>query len=338
MITAHLLAAAALVHPAAARPNAAQVLPTTFEAGHVFALPETVDGQRLKLLVDTGGGGSGGMYWIGKAAARRLHLKTAACAVDGERAPVYQLPNYKAGRGLPPPGDGPCGKVLLVFPRAGNTYDGQLGAGYFPGRVWTFDYPAQRVSLEGSGWRPGSAMHQTPLGFPHDAKGKQASGFARITIRVDDRPLDMLLDTGASSYPTPAAAHISGTPTVHGEGVTSYITTGMLERWHKVHPAWRVVQNADTKAAAKPLKRIIEVPKVEIAGWLVGPVWFTEQPDRAYHEYMAQWMDKPTEGTVGGNVLRHFAMTLDYSRETAWFRCEQDCTPAAGVTTPPPAP
>lgn len=218
--------------------------------------------------------------------------------------------------------------ALLVFPQAGSNDDGQLGAGYLAGRTWTFDYPAHRLTFEGDAWQPDARAHRTPLGFPHDTDGTPSSGFARITIHVDGQPLDMLLDTGASSYPTPAAARISGTPTVQGEGVTSYITTGMLERWHKAHPAWRVVEDADEKVAARPFKRIIEVPEVEIAGWSVGPVWFTEQPDKAFHAYMAQWMDKPTEGAVGGNVFRHFVMTIDYPHEAAYFRCVSGCRPA----------
>ena len=302
-----------------------QVLPTVYEAGHFFAVPETRDGQRLKLQVDTGGGGGGGMYWIGAAVAQRLHLKIIDCIADGQHLPVARLPDYQAGMGLPPPGNGPCRSALLVRPQADSSYDGQLGAGYLPGRIWTFDYPAHRLMLEGDVWQPDPAAHRTPLGFPHDASGKPNSGFARITIRVDGQPLDMLLDTGASSYPTPVAARISSNRTVHGEGVTSYITTGTLERWHKAHPNWRVVENADDKVAAKPLKRIIEVPEVEIAGWSVGPVWFTEQPDKSYHEYIAQWMDKPTEGAVGGNVFRHFAMTIDYPHDAAYFRCVNGC-------------
>lgn len=329
------LLAAAWTAGATGAPARAQVLPTVYEAGHFFAVPETRDGQRLKLLVDTGGGGNLGMYWISKAAAERLRLKSAACVVDGQHLPVARLPAYRAGLGLPPPGHGPCGAALLVFPQGGgNTLDGQLGAGYLPGRVWTFDYPARRLTLEGGGWHPAPDAHRTPLGFPHDGSGRPDSGFARITLRVDGQPLDMLLDTGATAYPTPTAARISGTPTVHGEGVASYVATSMLERWHKAHPDWRVLENADDRVAAKPLKRIIEVPRVEIAGWSIGPVWFTEQPDRAYHEYIAQWMDKPVEGAVGGNVFRHFVMTLDYPHEAAYFRCASGCTKA----TPPPVP
>ena len=328
-----LITSAALWFLAESMPPAtAQVLPTVYEAGHFFAIPETPDGLRLKLLVDTGGGGGGGMYWIGKVTAQRLRLKSIACTADGQHLPVAQLPDYQVGLGLPPPGNGPCGAALLVVPQADSSYDGQLGAGYLSGRIWTFDYPAHRLTFEGDAWQPDLAVHRAPLGFPHDAGGKPTSGFARITIRVDGEPLDMLLDTGATSYPTPAAARISGTPTVRGEGVTRYITTGTLERWHKAHSDWRVVENADNKAAAHPLKRIIEVPNVEIAGWSVGPVWFTEQPDRAFHEYMAQMMDKPTEGAVGGNVFGHFVMTIDYPHEVAYFRCVTGCKPVA--TTP----
>lgn len=325
-----LTSMALLFFASSARPAQPQVLPTVFEAGHFFAVPETRDGQKLRLLVDTGGGGGGGMYWIEQKAAQRLQLKPIACNVDGQQLPVFQLPEYRVGFGLPSPFKAPCGAGLMVFPQSGYNYDGQLGAGYLSRHIWSFDYPGHRLVSEGGGWRPDPAAHRTPLGFPHETDGTLASGFPRITIRVDGQPLDMLLDTGASSYPTPDAARISGTPTVEGEGVTSYITTGMLERWHKAHPDWRIVENADYKVAARPLKRIIEVPEVEIAGWSVGPVWFTEQPDHAFHEYMAKMMDKPTEGAVGGNVFRHFVMTIDYPHEAAYFRCAVECK-AAGT-------
>lgn len=337
-IVAGFLAAAALAAGGAAATSAtaAQVLPTVYEAGHFYTVPETRDGQRLKLLVDTGGGGGGGMYWISKAAANRLHLPVTDCAKGGGHMTVAPLPGYRAGHALPPPDHGVCGAVVMVqdVPSDGISGDGQLGAGYLPGRTWTFDYPARRLTLEGRGWHPDHTAHATPLGFPHDARGRQATGFARIVIHVDGQPLDMLLDTGATAHPTAAGEKASGTPvTAQGYGVTSYITTGMLERWHKAHPDWRVVENGDDLRPARP-SRLIEVPRVEIAGWSVGPVWFTEQPDAAYHTFMAQWMDKPTEGTVGGNVFRHFSMTLDYPRETAYFRCVTGCTAA----TPPPAP
>lgn len=73
---------------------------------------------------------------------------------------------------------------------------------------------------------------------------------------------------------------------------------------------------------------IIEVPSLEIAGCSVGPVRFTEWPDDAFHRMMAEIMDKPPAGTVGGNALDHFVMTVDYPRATAWFTCVRGCTAA----------
>jgi hypothetical protein len=40
---------------------------------------------------------------------------------------------------------------------------------------------------------------------------------------------------------------------------------------------------------------MIEVPEVEIAGSLVGPVWFTWRQDKSFHEFMSSMMDKQVE-------------------------------------------
>ena len=336
-----VLVTALAASPAGNAVTKAQALPTTYEAGHFYAVPETRDGQRLRLVVDTGGGGSSGMYFIDSITAQRLGFKTRTCKIGGKQYPVASLPTFRPGRTLPPPLPGPCGQALMVLPVSARThdafgYDGQLGAGYLPGRVWTFDYPGERLLLEGPGWQPVPTAHASPLGFPHDAKGQKTDGFARITIRVDGQPLDMLLDTGATAHPTEEGKQISGTPTVNGYGVTSYITTSMLERWHKAHPGWRVVDKGDDLFGPEHPTRLIEVPKVEIAGWSVGPVWFTERSDRNFDlKGMSEYMDRIVSGAVGGNVFRHFAMTIDYPRETAYFRCVTGCKPAA---TPPPAP
>ena len=317
------LAAATTPPPA----PAAQVIPTRFEAGHVYAVPETADGQPLRLVVDTGGGGGSGLYWLTGDSAKRLRLAETTCSVGDSRLTVADVPAFKPGRGLPLP-DSPCGPVVLVQPQIKPdpiNGDGQLGAGYLPGRVWTFDYPAQRLTLEGGDWKPDPAAHATPLGFPRDAAGRPRSGFPRITLEVDGKPLDMLLDTGATAHPTPAGKAASGTPTVGGYGVTSYITTSMLEHWHRAHPHWRVIDKGDDLFGAARATRLIEVPEVRIAGWSVGPVWFTERPDRAFHDVMSSMMDRRVEGAVGGNVFGHFTMTIDYPRSEAWFSCADGC-------------
>jgi hypothetical protein len=332
-----LLAAALAASPAIGTGSAARVLPTTYEAGHFYATPETMDRQRLKLLVDTGGGGAANLYWITAQAAERLHLKTRVCTLGTDSITVAGLPDYKPGQGLPPPQSSSCGQVLMVqdMPKSYGSDDGQFSGSYqYAGGVWTFDYPARQLTLQGGSWRPDPATHATRLGFQRNDQGEVTLGYARIVIRVDGQPLDMLLDTGATAHPTAEGKKASGTPTVNGFGVTSYIVSSVFDRWHRAHPDWRVVTNGDDLFGPRHVMRMIEVPQVEIAGWSVGPVWFTERPDPAFHDMMSSMMDQRVEGAVGGNVFGHFVMTIDYPRNTAYFQCSGGCT----AVTPPPVP
>ncbi|MGN6739056.1 hypothetical protein [Dyella sp.] len=312
---------------AAATATTAQAVPTQYEAGHFYATPQTTGGQSLHLLVDTGGGGAAGMYWITAGTASHLHLKAGPCAEDASIR-VAPAPTFEPGAGLPVP-QGACGGSVMIneVPHEKTGEDGQLGASYLGTRAWTFDYPAHRLVAEGGHWAPAVGTHRTPLGFRHEA-GEPALYFPRIVVQVDGQPIDFLLDTGATAHPTAEGKRIVGTETVHGFGVTSYITTSMLDRWHAAHPDWRVVTQGDDLFGPSHVMRLIEVPKLVIAGWTVGPVWFTERPDKNFHQFMAQMMDKPPEGAIGGNVFDHFRMTLDYPHATAWFDCARGCTRA----------
>lgn len=309
-------------------------VPASYEAGRVIAQPRTSSDQTLNLLVDTGGGGGSGMYLLTDEAVQRLHLKTGRLTLGKESATVPDLPTFSPGARIP----APAGKYLkaIVMPAKGfggpgdtTRYDGMLGAGYLPGnetthhRVWTFDYPGQRLILQGTNWRPAKNARSTPLHFPVDARGHMAAGFARIVVRIGGKPPSLLLDTGATGYPTPASvAAQGGTASVRA---TSFITTSQLDRWHKAHPAWRVVEDSDRMSIDNKPMRAIEVPEVVIAGWSAGPVWFTERPDTNFHDFMSSMMDKRVEGALGGNLFDDFVMTVDYAHAKAWFRCVRDC-------------
>lgn len=320
--------------------NAAIDIPVSYVAGRVIAQPRTAVGRTLNLWVDTGGGGFGGMYLLTDAAVHRLHLETSRLTTGDKRSvPVAALPAFAPGAGVPAPVGGHSKAIVVpakdfVGPGDPTRYDGMLGAGYLQGnpvthdRIWTFDYPGRHLTLQRANWRPSAGAHSTPLHFPVDAQGHLTSGFARMVVRIDGQPLSMLLDTGATGYPTPAAVTAEGgTATVRA---TSFITTSQLERWHKAHPQWQVVENADRlKAKGKPM-RAIEVPAVVIAGWRTGPVWFTERPDANFQDFMSSMMDKQVEGAIGGNVFERFVMTVDYGRAQAWFRCANGCASASG--------
>ncbi|MBS0464074.1 MAG: hypothetical protein JSS03_03685 [Proteobacteria bacterium] len=302
-------------------------IPVDYEAGHYYAVPETTGGQRLRLLVDTGGAGGSGLYVINAPTAKRLGLKVDDCALGDEHAGVVAAIGWREGKALPVSAHSACNAVALVSKDYGLTegIDGVLGAGYLPGHVWTFDYPDKRLWLEPVAWRPAATAHRTELGFELNEHGGLATGFPRIQIHVDGQAVDLLLDTGATAKPTAVGERASGIPTVRGIGVTSYITTGVFNRWHSAHPNWRVVGAGDDLLGSRFESRLIEVPQIEVAGWKLGPVWFTERPDGAFRGQMSQWMDRPIDGSLGANVLAHFVMTLDYPRRALWLDCAHGC-------------
>lgn len=308
--------------------DSSESFPAIVESGHFYLVPETTSGQRLKLLVDTGGG-----YKIYPSTVQRLHLSTHRLDRNGSPMTVADWPVFKPGLGLPPHPDPALSRAVFVIDQAPdiNGIDGVLGGPVLSGHAWTFDYPGHRLTMLGKHWSSDKRAHRTTLGFPLDDNGQVNSPYPRITIRVAGAPVDMLLDTGATAKPTSAGEKASATPTTAGYGVTSYITASIFNQWHKAHPDWRVVEDGDD---LQPHARLIEVPRVDIAGWSVGPVWFTERSDADFHDFMSSYMDKQVEGSVGGNVFGHFVMTIDYVGQAAYFRCVNGCKPS----TPPQAP
>lgn len=304
-------------------------LPTSYEAGHFFVTPKPLSRGTLRLLVDTGGGGGSGLYVMSKQQVHALNLPVATCDLDGERFNVVKPFSFQARKGLPVVDGTPCGAVAFSSDgyRPVADEDGLLGAGYLPHFVWTFDYPAEALWIESAGWKQVAGAHSAKLGFERNAKGGKATGMPRISLTIDGQPLDMLLDTGATAYPTAMGLQATGAQVARGIGTTSYITTSVLNRWHQEHPEWRTVVDGDEFGGFK--SRLIEVPKVQIAGWVIGPVWFTERPDAAFGPNgMSQYMDQDVHGAAGANIFSHFKMTLDYPRNTAWFKCVTSCAAA----------
>jgi hypothetical protein len=281
-------------------------LPVVVENHRWFLQTRTADGIDLRLYLDS----AGGMY-LTKAAAERLkleirHVKTEAGEMDAVPFPRLADPR------IPRPKIDP----LPVFAKSHfDGDDGMLGAFWFAGHTFTFDYPNQRLVLrEQSEFPEVPAEHIVAIGFPRDAKGDPTMPYGRIPMIVDGKTFDMLFDTGATVDLTESAIKALGGAAQ--QRATSFITQTVFDGWRAAHPEWRVVEAADRTADGAPL---IEVPKVTVGGFDVGPVWFTWRPDRAFHEWMAQWMDKPTEGALGGSAFHTLRITVDWIRGRAAF-------------------
>lgn len=319
------IAFVALLGPCFAAP-AATVVPTVYEAGHFYALPSTKDGHSLRILIDTGAGGSN--FWITRAAADRLDLKPSACAKEPwerrAKASFVTRPEYAPHAAMPTAALH-CGDILVMDTASGiPNADGLAGGAYLATHAWTFDYPARQLRVEDDAWQPANDAHAFDLGMQRNADGGLTSAYPRVTIRVAGENFDVLLDTGATAQPTNVGLAPMKTPTVNGLGVASYITSTIMNRWHAVHPEWPLIGMADAYGGGTAL-RAIQVPNVEIAGWSVGPAWFTERADSNFESFMSEYMDSTVHGAVGANILSAFVMTLDYRKAKAWLACARTC-------------
>lgn len=301
-----------------------QQVPAVYEAGHFYITVPTHGASPLRLLVDTGGPGGSGLFVLQATAAKRLDLKTSDCQMGDSSFKVVFLP-LNLQNVLAPSRETPCDASAFLIDRDLGTdhADGVIGAGYMPDQIWTFDYPQQSLWREAATWHANDKRHVIPLALQRDSKGR-TSGFPRVELRVDGETLPMLLDTGATAKATPAGAKATGEASVRGFGVTSYAPSSLINHWHARHDDWKIIEDGD---GFIPHMRLIRVPDVEIAGWSIGPVWFTERADKNI-DNLSTYMDGPVKGAAGANILQHFKMTLDYPADQAAFVCVQDCREA----------
>lgn len=307
-----LLQAVAASLLASGMAGAAERLPADFVHDQIWLTPK-VDGRELRFFTDTGGGWNA----LARPLAAELGLAVDTVEADGQATDLVAYPDFDSGHAIPVSEHFMDGRLMLAEPGqliAGG--DGFLGGRWFADGVWDFDYPRRRLTRLDRFDAPKDAGTAVPLGFQAGADGKRSTHFPSIAVEVDGETLDMLFDTGATATLTTASGPVFGLPAGTHVG-TSFIEQAKFERWVERHPDWRVIEQADAKGGQQ--RRMIEVPAVTIAGHRVGPVWFAEQPPGAFQKYMAQWMDRPTWGAIGGSALKYFRVVVDYPASKAWF-------------------
>jgi len=175
------------VQPLPGRPV---IIPTRYSADRFLAVPTMEKGGNLTFFTDSAGG-----TFIFAATAERLKLATVEMPGE-ERATtkmrLAELPAFRPKTAIPAPLGVKGGRLFVFSSKASETpeffkqCDGMLGQQWFAGRVWTFDYPGQRLL-----WRaPGDltrhdAEHPVKLGFKTSRSGARETNFARLPAKVD---------------------------------------------------------------------------------------------------------------------------------------------------------
>ena len=287
------------------------VLPVKYDEHRFFVQGVTEDGTTLKFFTDTGGS-----VFIFADVVDQLKLPLIKGG-NGEPDKV-KFPRFKAGYLIPPPlatNEQLWGRPVTARTAMRLDWSGMLGQQWFAARVWTFDYLKQQLLLRVDGDLPKTAdTHRLTLGFHKNGMGVRDSNYPRISVLIDGEELDLLFDTGASTQLTDQAL-ASVADKRRALRATSFITATTFAKWHSRHPQWRVVENAEQGTG----ESMIEVPVISVAGYAVGPVWFTRRDDKNFHEVMSQLVDKQIEGALGGSALHFFRVTIDYPNSVAVF-------------------
>jgi hypothetical protein len=303
-----LAATAALADPTPGKPTA---LPTEYIAHRFYVTPKLASGVRMRCYTDSGGGGA--FVFEEKLAA--FGMTPVKRAEGTTKFLTTPWPAFAPGAAIPPP-LAPAWFMVVAHGEFPADADCFLGQSWFGGRTWTFDYPGKTLWWRAPGDLPRhDAAHEVALEFKKGDDGKPESWFARIHATVDGEELPLLFDTGAMVTLSPAAQKALGDgPAVRGG---SFITTRTFDKWHKKHPEWRVLDGADEIGRGK--LRMIEVPKVGVGGFSVGPAWFAERPDKNFDDFMSSFMSSHVEGALGGSALHYLRVTVDYARAVAVF-------------------
>ena len=308
-----LLVCALQAHAAA--PSSKQILPSEFRYDRIFLTPRLLDGTKVTFYTDSGGGFNA----ISNAIVARQKWATSELDAGNEgKMQLVDFPAFATGAAIPPPVRDPGlqGRLVSVdtqhfeFERG---QDGFLGNRWFGDKVLELDYPGRSMSVL-QGWQPNATQqqHRSALTF----KAPPAFNFPRMRIEVDGKPIEVLFDTGATFNLTTASAAEFALPAstlIAG----SFITKTRFEEWAAHHPDWKVLTAADQ--LGKTAMPMIRVAEVKIAGWTVGPVWFSQRPDPNFLKFMSAMMDQPIEGAIGGSAFKYFTVVADYPGKSAYF-------------------
>ena len=234
--------------------------------------------------IDSGGG----ELIVRRDFARELGLREIGKAVtqNGERMVPLEPPRITASDVKIPVAAGDA--LMLDSDRMISGVEADV---LFPARLLrdhavTFDYPSRRFGLD----------IEAPPGTPLPIEISAHSGFARVPLAVADQTIYALLDTGASC---------------------TMFSQALIDQLREAHPDWRVVRGAYDDAnmlggSFEANAQELLVPQLAINGITVPNVPVVSRPEGTFEKWMSSLTTGPIVGSLGGNVLRNFTVTIDY--------------------------
>lgn len=280
--------AAALVAsglPAARADNAVR-MPALIENNRIYAnfdFPYASGGtEPLRTWVDTGGGA----VIVAREIAEKLGWKIETTATPHQGFLPFDLHAVYVN------------EVRLPVPFAATTVTqssvvmpGMSVAADLPGRVladhvMTFDYPKSEIWIDGP---------PLPSGITLLVGIQRKSAFPRVELEIDGERMGFLLDTGASF---------------------TMLSQAVIDRLHAKHPDWIYIPGAYGPAnmigKGDLASHMLRIPSAKWGPFEITPFDVVSRAAGTFETFMSPMMSAPIAGSLAGNVLRNFALRLDY--------------------------
>lgn len=254
------------------------------------------NGQHVKAhaYIDTGGGA----ILLSPRLAQRLGSKATGSIErsPGARIVPTTVPALSIG-GNP---------LTLIDAHAFINTDGSAVPGHtdadvaLPGRylrhyVLVFDYPLHTFTIaDPASYKPDGNAVKTIIG----------RGMPVVQVSVAGKSYSFLLDTG---------------------GQYCMVSDAVFDPWSKQHPEWPRVAGAYGPANmllgasfGKSL-RMLRIPTLQWGRFRIQNAGVVSRPIGAYEKMMSETVGIPVIGSIGGNVLHHFKVTVDYPAHTVYL-------------------
>lgn len=241
--------------------------------------------------IDSGGG----KLILAREFVRDLGLRsTGAPELEGEQRFVpLEPPDMRTGNIQIPiaPGD----IVMLDSPgfMPGVGAQGILPLRLFRDHAVTFDYDEHRLGID----TPGITGTEVPVEIA------QASGFVRMPVRIGNDDQHVLLDTGASC---------------------TMLSQTAMDRLRDRYADWKTVRGAygDANMLGGDLEvnaQMMLIKSMTVAGVELRNVSVVSRPAGTFENWMSSLTTAPIVGSLAGNVLRNFDVTVDYPNSRTIF-------------------
>lgn len=185
-----------------------------------------------------------------------------------------------------------------------NTLEGTGAEGAFPLRTLrnyqvVLDYPHASLTVA----EPGTLLPEGQSVAAHFSE----LGFIAVTATVSGKPYGFVLDSG---------------------GQYCMVSQEVLAEWQKQHPHWPQVSGAYGPANMMlgPMEASLSMLRIGAIQW--GPftlkdVGSVSRPKGNYEQMMSRLTGRPVIGSIGGNVLRHFRVDIDYPNGRLYLKRAQ---------------